>query len=70
MSEFMDAEDMAAREEPFESSPQPSVAGSSAMFQSLAWVFRRGGNQQREAARQLLLRAGVWLGSALRTCRP
>lgn len=61
MSEFTDAEDMAAREEPFEPSPQPSVAGSSAMFQSLAWAFRRGGDQQRQAARQLLLRAGVWL---------
>lgn len=61
MSDVVDSEAIDAREEPFEPPSEGAVAGSSAMFQSLAWVFRRGGDQQRWAARQLLLRAGVWM---------
>lgn len=61
MTDCVDSEEWAGGEEPLKPSPLPSVAGSSAIFQSLAWVFRRGDDQQRRAARHLLLRAGVWL---------
>lgn len=48
-------------EAPLEPTAAPVVAGSSGMFQSLAWTFRRGGDTHRHLARKLLLRAGVWL---------
>ncbi|MCM3554860.1 hypothetical protein M3697_07040 [Janibacter melonis] len=50
-----------AEERPFEKPKESSVAGSSAVFQSLARTFARDGDEQRLAARKLLLRAGVWL---------
>lgn len=61
MRDSIDDDDVVGREAPFEPTQQSSVAGSSAIFQSLARVFQRGGDQQRDAARQILLRAGVWL---------
>ncbi|WEV78813.1 hypothetical protein O9K63_03180 [Janibacter cremeus] len=61
MTDPVNLEVWAGSEEPLKPSPLPSVAGSSAIFQSLAWVFRRGDDQQRWTARHLLLRAGVWL---------
>lgn len=39
----------------------PTVSGSSATFQSLKRVFQRGEDNQRAAARMLLIRSGVWM---------
>ncbi len=48
-------------EVPLRPTAAPTVAGSSGMFQSMAWTFRRGDDTHKHLARQLLLRAGVWL---------
>lgn len=61
MHDSIDDDDVVGREAPFEPTQESSVAGTSAIFQSLARVFQRGGDQQRDAARQILLRAGVWM---------